>query len=107
VFPTSDRVYPIHQTVGLHNNILSCASFYAICPLFRFVGVPRFNYKLSQDKIFRPYAMFGGTVWMNFAVNHMEEYEDEAETLWPCGLLLVALSTVISELSFRGARILH
>ena len=24
-----------------------------------------------------PYAMFGGTVWMNFAVNHMEEYEDE------------------------------
>lgn len=24
-----------------------------------------------------PYAMFGGTVWMNFAVNHMEEDEDE------------------------------
>ena len=46
-------------------------------------------------------------MWMKFAVNHMEEYEDEAETLWPCGLLLVALSTVISELSFRGARILH
>lgn len=24
-----------------------------------------------------PYAMFGGTVWMNLAVNHMEEDEDE------------------------------
>ena len=53
VFLARYGVYPIHQRVRFHNDILSRVSFYTVRPLFGFVGVPVFNCKTTQDKIFR------------------------------------------------------
>lgn len=51
VFLARYGVYPIHQRVRLHNDILSRVSFYTVRPLFGFVGVPGFNCKTTKHKI--------------------------------------------------------